>query len=62
MENSDALTTLVFLFKDGDQAGLQAYRQIEQEIHDAGYGDQKLGSTIRERREELEAILASSGN
>ena len=40
--------------RDGDQAGLDAYRQVQQEIISGGFADGKLGQRVSDKIEEIE--------
>ena len=40
--------------RDGSEAGLNAYRKVEQEIAEAGYSDQRLGDRVRAKIAEIE--------
>ena len=40
--------------RDGDQAGLNAYRQVQQQIADAGYAEERIGQRVAEKIEEIE--------
>jgi tetratricopeptide (TPR) repeat protein len=46
--------------RDGDQAGLDAYRQVQQEIIDGGFADGKLGERVNGKIEEIERNKSAS--
>ena len=48
--------------RDGSQAGIDAYRQVQQEISDGGYSDHTLGQRVQEKIDEIERTkTAKSG-
>ncbi|MGI9240091.1 MAG: tetratricopeptide repeat protein [Verrucomicrobiales bacterium] len=44
--------------RDGDSAGLNAYREVQREIDAAGQGGEKVGIRVREKIEEIERAQA----
>ena len=50
--------------RDGDEAGLSAYREVQREIDAAGLTDEKLGAGVRDKIERIERVrnAASASN
>lgn len=45
--------------RDGNEAGLEKYREVQREIERAGYSEDKLGDRVREKIAEIERIQAT---
>ncbi len=45
--------------RDGNQAGLEAYREVQREVAAGGVTNPRLGERVQEKIDEIEAILAT---